>query len=140
MPNSPSQMISDTIGDKYGDQAGQGSVVTVWRHSCDTLAAMTLHKLWERFVAVGRIEAFTTWSPHTNTIVITAEIEPEFVAKDDLIPFRYRTDQFPRVRHHSKWGRRWKGVKSSTRNRCRDPKCSSARHFRMVREDTGALS
>ncbi|GFX48077.1 uncharacterized protein TNCV_4114121 [Trichonephila clavipes] len=26
---------------------------------------------------------------HTNTIVITAEIESGFVAKDDLVPFRY---------------------------------------------------
>ncbi|GFT25236.1 hypothetical protein TNCV_181081 [Trichonephila clavipes] len=36
----------------------------------------------------GRIEAFTTGSSHTNTIVITAEIESGFVAKDDLVPFR----------------------------------------------------
>ncbi|GFU63236.1 uncharacterized protein TNCV_2656811 [Trichonephila clavipes] len=36
----------------------------------------------------GRIEAFTTGSPHTNTIVITVEIESGFVAKDDLVPFR----------------------------------------------------
>ncbi|GFV12991.1 hypothetical protein TNCV_3175261 [Trichonephila clavipes] len=34
-----------------------------------------------------RIEAFTTGPPHTNTIVITAEIESGLVAKDDLIPF-----------------------------------------------------
>ncbi|GFW18743.1 hypothetical protein TNCV_1369971 [Trichonephila clavipes] len=32
--------------------------------------------------------AFTTGSPHTNTIVITAEIESGFVTKDDLVPFR----------------------------------------------------
>ncbi|GFX70128.1 hypothetical protein TNCV_4615661 [Trichonephila clavipes] len=36
----------------------------------------------------GRIEALTTGSPHTSTIVITAEIESGFVAKDDLVPFR----------------------------------------------------
>ncbi|GFV59719.1 hypothetical protein TNCV_1907901 [Trichonephila clavipes] len=36
----------------------------------------------------GRIEAFRTGSPHTNTIVITSEIESGFVAKDDLVPFR----------------------------------------------------
>ncbi|GFU53504.1 hypothetical protein TNCV_3169381 [Trichonephila clavipes] len=35
----------------------------------------------------GRIEVFTTGSPHTSTIVITAEIESRFVAKDDLVPF-----------------------------------------------------
>ncbi|GFU88549.1 uncharacterized protein TNCV_4442261 [Trichonephila clavipes] len=36
----------------------------------------------------GRIETFTPGSPHTNTIVITTEIESGFVAKDDLVPFR----------------------------------------------------
>ncbi|GFT97445.1 hypothetical protein TNCV_1628721 [Trichonephila clavipes] len=36
----------------------------------------------------GKIETFTTGSPHTDTIVITAEIESGFVAKDDLVPFR----------------------------------------------------
>ncbi|GFX77204.1 transposable element Tcb2 transposase [Trichonephila clavipes] len=36
MPNSPSQICS--IGDKSGDRAGQGRVVTVWRPSSDTLA------------------------------------------------------------------------------------------------------
>ncbi|GFS62573.1 uncharacterized protein TNCV_1263261 [Trichonephila clavipes] len=47
--------------------------------------------------------------------------------------------QFPRARHHSKRRRRWVGVKSSTRNGHRDPKCPSSRCLRMVREDTGAL-
>ncbi|GFU28812.1 uncharacterized protein TNCV_469611 [Trichonephila clavipes] len=32
------------------------------------------------------------------------------------------------------------GVKISTRNGHHDPKCPSARHLRMVREDTGTLS
>ncbi|GFW04125.1 uncharacterized protein TNCV_2668901 [Trichonephila clavipes] len=35
------------------------------------------------------IEAFTTGSPHTNTITITAKIESGFVAKDNLVPFHY---------------------------------------------------
>ncbi|GFX05722.1 hypothetical protein TNCV_3198391 [Trichonephila clavipes] len=35
----------------------------------------------------GRIEVFTTGSPHTNTIVITAEIESGFVVRDDMVPF-----------------------------------------------------
>ncbi|GFS75949.1 uncharacterized protein TNCV_4665911 [Trichonephila clavipes] len=82
---------------------------------------------------------FTTGSPYTNTIVITAEIESGFVDKDDLVPFRC-TVQFPRARHHSKWRRRWVGVKGSTRNGRRDPKCSSARRFRMIRENTRAPS
>ncbi|GFV89185.1 uncharacterized protein TNCV_4913841 [Trichonephila clavipes] len=45
--------------------------------------------------------------------------------------------QFPRARHHSKRRRRWVGVKGSSRNGHRDPKCLSARCLRMVREDTG---
>ncbi|GFX51604.1 uncharacterized protein TNCV_5013081 [Trichonephila clavipes] len=48
--------------------------------------------------------------------------------------------QFPRARHHSKRRRRWVGVKRSTRNERRDPKCHSARRLRMVGEDTGPPS
>ncbi|PRD25307.1 UNVERIFIED_CONTAM: hypothetical protein NCL1_41289 [Trichonephila clavipes] len=48
--------------------------------------------------------------------------------------------QFPRARHHSKRRRRWVGVKGSSRNGPRDPKCFSARCLRMVREDIGAPS
>ncbi|GFW80409.1 uncharacterized protein TNCV_2945411 [Trichonephila clavipes] len=48
--------------------------------------------------------------------------------------------QFPRVWHHSKRRRRWMGVKGSIRNGGGDPKCPSARHLRMVREDAGAPS
>ncbi|GFW65396.1 uncharacterized protein TNCV_396621 [Trichonephila clavipes] len=77
-------------------------------------------------------------SPHTSTIVITTEIESGFIAKDDLILF-HCTVQFPRAWHHSKQRRRWVGVKNSTRNGLRDPKCPSARRYRMVREDTGFL-
>ncbi|GFY24419.1 hypothetical protein TNCV_1014671 [Trichonephila clavipes] len=36
----------------------------------------------------GSIDAFTTGSIHTNTNVITAEIESGFVSKDGLVPFR----------------------------------------------------
>ncbi|GFX52160.1 uncharacterized protein TNCV_548191 [Trichonephila clavipes] len=48
--------------------------------------------------------------------------------------------QFHRARHHSKRKHRWVGVKGSTRNGRRDPKCPSARRFCMVPEDTGAQS
>ncbi|GFV84677.1 uncharacterized protein TNCV_4296591 [Trichonephila clavipes] len=48
--------------------------------------------------------------------------------------------QFPRARHHSQRRRRWVGIKGSTRNGRHDPKCPSARRFRMAREDTGAPS
>ncbi|GFU83373.1 uncharacterized protein TNCV_3551241 [Trichonephila clavipes] len=50
------------------------------------------------------------------------------------------TIQFPRAWHHPKRRRRWVGVKGSTRNGCRDPKCPSARPLRMVREDIEAPS
>ncbi|GFW78858.1 hypothetical protein TNCV_2058791 [Trichonephila clavipes] len=43
--------------------------------------------------------------------------------------------QFPREWHHSKRKCRWVGVKGSTRNGRRDPKCPSARRLRMIRED-----
>ncbi|GFX44492.1 uncharacterized protein TNCV_4713181 [Trichonephila clavipes] len=58
----------------------------------------------------------------------------------DMLDWRqiWRSVQFPRVRHHSKRRRRWVGVKGSTRNGRRDPKYPSARHLRMVREDTAA--
>ncbi|GFV93511.1 uncharacterized protein TNCV_1988251 [Trichonephila clavipes] len=46
--------------------------------------------------------------------------------------------QFPRAQRHSKRRRQWVGVKGSTRNGSRDPKCTSARHLRTFREDTGA--
>ncbi|GFX47734.1 uncharacterized protein TNCV_699881 [Trichonephila clavipes] len=54
--------------------------------------------------------------------------------------FHSATVQFPRVRHHSKRRRRWKGLKGSTRNGHRYPKCPSARRLRVVREDTNAPS
>ncbi|GFS50925.1 uncharacterized protein TNCV_4848171 [Trichonephila clavipes] len=48
--------------------------------------------------------------------------------------------QFPRAWHHSKRRYRWVGVKGSTLNGCRDPKCPSAMCLRIVQEDTGAPS
>ncbi|GFY13132.1 uncharacterized protein TNCV_363801 [Trichonephila clavipes] len=46
--------------------------------------------------------------------------------------------QFPRARHHFELRRQCVGVKGSTRNGHRDPKCPSARRLRMVLEDIGA--
>ncbi|GFT89838.1 uncharacterized protein TNCV_1665801 [Trichonephila clavipes] len=82
----------------------------------------------------GRIGAFTTGSPHTNTIVITAQIESGFVAKDDQVPFRcspVSSCVLPLQMVESMGGHQGE----STRNGCPDPKCPSARHLRMVRED-----
>ncbi|GFV09496.1 uncharacterized protein TNCV_3158931 [Trichonephila clavipes] len=46
----------------------------------------------------------------------------------------------PRTRHHTQRKRQWVGVKGSTRNGLRDPKCPSAGRLCMFREDTGARS
>ncbi|GFT28450.1 hypothetical protein TNCV_428651 [Trichonephila clavipes] len=50
MPNSPSQIIPE----KFGNRAGQGRLVTVWRQSCDSLVvtpvssiAMFKNSFWE---------------------------------------------------------------------------------------------
>ncbi|GFW85670.1 uncharacterized protein TNCV_853201 [Trichonephila clavipes] len=124
-----------SIGDKSGYRAGQGRVVTVRRQSCDTLGvqwhSIPSHQLWEGCIAVKQRKIETTGSPHTNIIDITAEIESGSVAKDDLVTFAAL--QFPRAWHHFKRKRRWVGVKSSTRNGRRDPKCHSARCHRTVR-------
>ncbi|GFX12827.1 uncharacterized protein TNCV_1975651 [Trichonephila clavipes] len=45
--------------------------------------------------------------------------------------------QFPRAWHHSKRRHRKVGVKGGTHNGHHDSKSPSARHFHMVREDTG---
>ncbi|GFV50712.1 uncharacterized protein TNCV_2213731 [Trichonephila clavipes] len=52
--------------------------------------------------------------------------------------FHCTAGQFPRARHHSKRRRRWLGVKGSTSNGWREPKCPSARRLRQVQKDTGA--
>ncbi|GFU88679.1 hypothetical protein TNCV_4443561 [Trichonephila clavipes] len=70
------------------------AVMVPWINTRDdrVLMAMAPHIITPALGAVcrckaDRIEAFTTGSPHTNTIVITAEIESGFVAKDDLLRF-----------------------------------------------------
>ncbi|GFU64099.1 uncharacterized protein TNCV_4392731 [Trichonephila clavipes] len=74
--------------------------------------------------------------PHTNTIFITAQIEYGFIAKDNLVPFRCSpvSSCVAPLQTEKSIG----GLKGNTRNGHRDPKCPSARHLRMVREDTGA--
>ncbi|GFS76230.1 hypothetical protein TNCV_4667781 [Trichonephila clavipes] len=63
---------------------------------------MAPHTITPDVRAVCRCKA-TTGFPHTNTVVITAEIESGFVAKDDLVPFRYC--KFPRVAAVAEWYR-----------------------------------
>ncbi|GFV35532.1 uncharacterized protein TNCV_3205631 [Trichonephila clavipes] len=50
--------------------------------------------------------------------------------------FHSAAAQFPRARHHSTRMRRWVGVKGSTRNGRRDPKCPSARRLFIWFEKT----
>ncbi|GFX93449.1 hypothetical protein TNCV_1093891 [Trichonephila clavipes] len=47
------------------------------------------HQLWKRCVPVKQMQYWGVHQgiSHTNTIVITAEIESGFVTKDDLVPF-----------------------------------------------------
>ncbi|GFT01746.1 uncharacterized protein TNCV_4205541 [Trichonephila clavipes] len=52
--------------------------------------------------------------------------------------FHFASVQFPRTWHHFKRRCRWEGVKGRTRNERSDPKCPSARHLRVVREEKGA--
>ncbi|GFV20219.1 uncharacterized protein TNCV_4195171 [Trichonephila clavipes] len=56
------------------------------------------------------------------------------------IPAPLKIRRFPRALHHSKRRHRWVGVKGSTLNGRRSPKCPLARRLRMVREDTGEPS
>ncbi|GFY32342.1 hypothetical protein TNCV_3558501 [Trichonephila clavipes] len=56
----------------------------------------------------------------------------------DMLDWREIWRSFLCEQHHSKWRHRWVDMKGSTRNGRHDPKCPSARHLRMVREDTGA--
>ncbi|GFT34061.1 hypothetical protein TNCV_4385041 [Trichonephila clavipes] len=143
MPNSTSQMIPDMHdwrqiwGSGRPRKGSNGAETDLW-HPCRVRRSIVLLKngSWD---PKGRIEAFTTRSPHTNTIVITAEIESGFarVAKDDLVPCScspvsscvapFQTEAL------------MEGVKGSTRNGRRDPKCPSSRRLCMVQKDTGAL-
>ncbi|GFS67306.1 uncharacterized protein TNCV_2902841 [Trichonephila clavipes] len=71
-------------------------------------------------------------------VVITAEIESGFVAKDDLVPFRCNPVSSCATPHQTEAS--MMSVKGSSRNGCRDLKGASARCLRMIREHTGALS
>ncbi|GFW80005.1 uncharacterized protein TNCV_984141 [Trichonephila clavipes] len=78
------------------------------------------------------------WGLHTRTR-LSSLLQLNLDSSLKMTWLHFATVQFPRTRHHSKRRRRWMGVKGSTRNGWRDPKCPSARHLRMVREDTGPL-
>ncbi|GFU89370.1 uncharacterized protein TNCV_1783521 [Trichonephila clavipes] len=65
-------------------------------------------------------------APHTITSAVRATTW-----------FHSAAVQCPHAWHHSQRRRRWVSVQASTRIGHHDPKCPSARHLRMVREDTG---
>ncbi|GFW93129.1 uncharacterized protein TNCV_3888701 [Trichonephila clavipes] len=75
---------------------------------------------------------------HTDTIVITAETESGFLAKDDLVPFHYSPVFSCRAPLQTEASMR--GVKGSTRNGHHDPKLPSTWRLRMVRKDIGGPS
>ncbi|GFY36424.1 uncharacterized protein TNCV_3451291 [Trichonephila clavipes] len=75
-------------------------------------------------------------TPHSITPAVGAVCHCKAKAGSRLSP----RVQFPHAWHHSKQRRQWVGVKGSTRNGRRDPKCPSVRRLRIVREYTRALS
>ncbi|GFU41953.1 hypothetical protein TNCV_361011 [Trichonephila clavipes] len=120
MPTSPSP--NDPRYARWETNMGIGQVKeghNSVEQSCDTLDVK------------GRIEAFTTWS-HTNTIVITAEIESGFVTKDDLAPFRC-SPVSSCADTTLNGGVDGLASRAAHRNGRRDPQCPSARRFRIIR-------
>ncbi|GFW43138.1 uncharacterized protein TNCV_1475331 [Trichonephila clavipes] len=128
MPNSLSQMIQDMLDWRQIWGSGRArkdsnSAETVLWHPCRVRLSIVLFKngSWEPWQPCGCRMSWTyRWA--VTVLRINTRV------------------QFSRVRHHSKRRRRWVGVKGSTRNGRRDPKCPSARHLRMVQEATGALN
>ncbi|GFW26797.1 uncharacterized protein TNCV_3623331 [Trichonephila clavipes] len=76
------------------------------------------------------------WGLHTRTR-LSSLLRLNLDSSLKMTWFHSAAVQFSRAWHHSKRRRRWVGVKGSTRNGRRDPKCPSARRLHMVREDTG---
>ncbi|GFS70718.1 uncharacterized protein TNCV_498071 [Trichonephila clavipes] len=111
------------------------AIWAVWGHSCSTddepmhWFCPTNPNTW--------CKALNTGSSHKNTIVITAEIEPGYFAKDDMVQFHCIPVSSSVAPLHTEAS--WMGV-CSTRNGRSDPKCPSARHLRMIREYTSASS
>ncbi|PRD31920.1 UNVERIFIED_CONTAM: hypothetical protein NCL1_22034 [Trichonephila clavipes] len=114
-------------------------IITMGDH---VLSAMAPHTITPAEEAVCRCKAKAGLrrSPrglHKRTRLSSLlRLNPDFSLKTTW--FHSAAVQFPRARHHTKRRRRWVGVKGSTLNGRRDPKCPSARCLRMVREDTGA--
>ncbi|GFW63641.1 hypothetical protein TNCV_4329291 [Trichonephila clavipes] len=83
--------------------------------------ALAAHTIASAVVVVAvKAKAGLRRSPHTNTIVITAEIESGLVAKDDLVPFHCSAVSSCVAPLQTR-RRRWVDVKGSTRNGRRDP-------------------
>ncbi|GFU65282.1 hypothetical protein TNCV_299811 [Trichonephila clavipes] len=80
MPNSPSQIIPYMLEWRQ-----------IWGSARQRKGSNSAKAVYQEIPLVYLAKARLRCSPrvpHTNTIGITAEIESEFVAKDDLAPFR----------------------------------------------------
>ncbi|GFW66469.1 uncharacterized protein TNCV_3309881 [Trichonephila clavipes] len=126
--------VSDAIREKRKKEFRSKMVLFHQDNAQQHVSVMTGWTLYT--LDKGTIEALTTGSPHTYTIVIATEIEYLFVAKDGLVPFRCSSvfSCVAPLQTEASMGR----CQGQHRNGHRVPKCSSARRLRMVREDTGA--
>ncbi|GFX52847.1 e3 ubiquitin-protein ligase RNF13 [Trichonephila clavipes] len=118
MPNSPSQICS--TGDKSGDQAGQGRVVTVRRPSYDTFSATAPHTITPPVGAMCRCKAKaglrrSQRGLHTRKR-LSSLLRLNLDSSLKTTWFHSTAVQFPHAWHLSKRRRRWMIVKGSTRN------------------------
>ncbi|GFU58493.1 hypothetical protein TNCV_697541 [Trichonephila clavipes] len=76
--------------------------------------------------------------PHTNTIVIAAQIKSRFIAEDDLVPFHCHA--IPSCVTLLQTEATVGGCHWQRRNGNRNTRCPSARCLAMVQENTGGHS
>ncbi|GFT90385.1 uncharacterized protein TNCV_3011951 [Trichonephila clavipes] len=76
------------------------------------------------------------WGLHTRT-QLSSLLRLNLDSSLKTTWFHSTSDQFPRAWYLSKRRRRCVGVKGSTSNGCRDPKCPSVSCISIVQEDTG---
>ncbi|GFW44141.1 uncharacterized protein TNCV_3855021 [Trichonephila clavipes] len=104
-------------------------VMLPWINTMDdrVLQAMAPHTITPAVGAVSRCKAKaglrrSPWSLHTRTR-LSSLLRLNLDSSLKTIWFHSTALQFPRARHHFKRRHRWGGVKGSTRNGLRDPKC-----------------
>ncbi|GFX90213.1 uncharacterized protein TNCV_2449881 [Trichonephila clavipes] len=130
-PNSPSQMIPDMLDWRqiWGSGKRRKDINTKAYHTITpTVGAVCRCKAKAGLRRLPR-------GLHTRTR-LSSLLRLNLDSSLKTTWFHSAAVQFPRAWHHSKRRRRWVRDKGSTGNGRRDPKCPSARHLRMVREDT----